>query len=289
MRWEGREGSDNVDDRRGKGGGAAPVMGGGILVLIIGALITYLSGGNPLEFLVDQAQNQGQQAVGVGQGDPQAGPREDEPLFQMSRVILKDTEEVWKRLYPKISRGQPYREPTLVTYDARVKTEGCGNAGAQAGPFYCGADNSVYIDLSFFKELEEKFNAPGEFAFAYVIAHEVGHHVQNQLGLLSQVQRQKSNEMSVRLELQADFLAGVWAHHAQKQYQILEPGDIESGMNAAKQVGDDMIMKNAGVRPVPENFTHGSSAQRVKWFTLGLKTGDPSKMMDLFDLPYEAL
>jgi predicted metalloprotease len=196
---------------------------------------------------------------------------------------------VWQDLFPKISGGQPYQDAGLVIYDARVDTRGCGSASSSAGPFYCGGDGKVYIDLSFFEELQTKFKAPGEFACAYVIAHEVGHHVQNLLGLLSKVQRQQDNELSVRLELQADFLAGVWAHHAQRKMKILEEGDIESGLNAAKAVGDDTIMKNAGVRPVPDAFTHGTSAQRMRWFTLGLKTGDPSRMNDLFELPYEEL
>lgn len=286
MRWEGREGSENVDDRRGMRG-AAPVMGGGILFLIIGAIIVKLMGGNPQQFLQQQAQQQ--QAAQLDVEDGQRGARADDPLAQMSSVVLRDTEQVWQQLYPKISKGRTYQEPTLVLYDARVETRGCGNAPSSAGPFYCGADSSVYIDLSFFEELKTRFHAPGEFACAYVIAHEVGHHVQNQLGLLRQVQSRESNELSVRLELQADFLAGVWAHHAQKKFQILEQGDIESGINAAKAVGDDTIMKNAGVRPVPEKFTHGTSAQRMRWFTLGMKTGDPERLMDLFDMPYEEL
>jgi predicted metalloprotease len=164
------------------------------------------------------------------------------------------------------------------------------------GPFYCGGDSKVYIDLSFFKELQTKFKAPGEFAMAYVIAHEVGHHIQNQIGLLGQVQRKQqqvpqaeSNRLLVRLELQADFLAGVWAHHAQRMKGILESGDVESGIRAAAAVGDDTIMKNAGRRVVLDAFTHGSASQRMRWFVLGLETGDLSRMNDTFELPYEEL
>ncbi len=291
MRWEGREGSDNVEDRRGMGRKGAPMVGGGILFLIIGAIITYLSGGDPLNFLMQNAGQQGQQAAvdaGVG-GEGERGPRPDDRQYEFSRVILKDTEIVWAELYPKISGGRPYNPPRLVVYDGQVETRGCGDSDSSAGPFYCPADSKVYIDLAFFRELAEKFRAPGEFAQAYVIAHEVGHHVQNQLNILMPTQRSRDNEQSVRLELQADFLAGVWAHHAQRKFNSLEPDDIKSGLNAAKQVGDDTIMRNAGVRPVPDAFTHGTSDQRMRWFALGLKTGDPSRMNDVFDLPYDKL
>ncbi|MFO0940931.1 MAG: neutral zinc metallopeptidase [Pirellulales bacterium] len=290
MRWEGREGSENVDDRRGSGGSrGAPVVGGGILVLIIGAIMTYLSGGDPLGFLIQNAGQPGQQAaVDVDNGGPQ-GPRPDDREKEFSSVILRDTEIVWAELYPKISGGKPYRPTTLVVYTGADQTRGCGGADASVGPFYCPADRSVYIDLSFFGELSEKFGAPGEFARAYVIAHEVGHHVQNELNILLPTQRTQDNEKSVRLELQADFLAGVWAYHAQKKFHSLEPDDIKSGLNAAKQVGDDTIMRNAGVRPVPERFTHGTSEQRMRWFALGMKTGDPRRMNEVFDLPYDQL
>lgn len=286
MRWQGRESSTNVEDRRGMRK-AAPMMGGGLLFIVIGALITYLMGGNPAQFVQQQVEQQKQQAAQVEQLAD--GPREDEPLFQMSSVVLRDTEVVWQKLFPTIANGRPYNKPKMVIYDANVETRGCGEATSAAGPFYCGADDTVYIDLAFFKELRTRFKAPGEFACAYVIAHEVGHHVQNELGLLREVQMQRDNKTLVRLELQADFLAGVWAHHAHKQFQILEPGDIESGINAAKQVGDDTIMKNAGIRPVPDSFTHGTSEQRMRWFVYGLKTGEPHRMNECFDLPYEQL
>jgi uncharacterized protein len=286
MRWEGRERSQNVEDRRGMRG---PIVGGSIITVIIGLIITVMNGGDPMKLLQQLLQQPPAQA-GRGElaGEPDA-PRPDDPLAEFSSVILRDTELVWRELFPKISGGQAYQDAGLVIYDARVDTRGCGSASSQVGPFYCGADGKVYIDLQFFNELQTKFKAPGEFACAYVIAHEVGHHVQNLLGLLEQVQRKQDNQLSVRLELQADFLAGVWAHHAQKKFKILEEGDVESGLNAAKAVGDDTIMKNAGVRPVPDAFTHGTAAQRMRWFALGMKTGDPRRMNDLFELPYEEL
>jgi uncharacterized protein len=288
MRWEGRERSQNVDDRRGMKG---PAVGGGILVIIVGAIIALLNGANPLGVVMNAQQQiqQQQQQAPVGLEEGERGPRADDKLAEFCSVVMRDTEKVWEEIFPKLSGGQPYQPATLVLYDARVETRGCGNASSSAGPFYCGGDGGVYIDLSFFNELQTKFKAPGEFACAYVIAHEVGHHVQNLLGMLKQVQRQQDNQMLVRLELQADFLAGVWAHHAQKKFKILEEGDIESGINAAQQVGDDTIMKNAGVRPVPDSFTHGTSQQRMRWFVLGLKTGDPRRMNDLFELPYDEL
>lgn len=242
-----------------------------------------------MKFLQQQAQQPAANAGNDGQAAQPGAPRPDDAIAEFSSIILRDTEVVWKELFPQISGGQPYREAGLVLFDGRVDTRGCGSASSQVGPFYCGADGKVYIDLAFFNELQTKFKAPGEFACAYVIAHEVGHHVQNLLGLLEQVQRKQDNQLSVRLELQADFLAGVWANHAQKKFNILEEGDIESGLNAAKAVGDDTIMKNAGVRPVPDAFTHGTSAQRMRWFVLGLKTGDASRMNELFELPYEEL
>lgn len=283
MRWEGREGSKNVEDRRGMRG---PVIGGSIITVIIGLIITIMNGGDPMK-LLQQLQQQPAANVGANPGKP--GTRPDDKLAEFCSVILKDTELVWDRLYPQISGGDEYQHAGLVYYDHRVDTQGCGNASSAAGPFYCGGDGKVYIDLSFFEELRTKFKAPGEFAMAYVIAHEVGHHVQNQLGLLQKVQQRQDNKLLIRLELQADFLAGVWAHHAQKERKILEEGDIESGLKAANAVGDDTIMKNAGIRPVPDSFTHGTSAQRMHWFMLGLKTGDARRMNDLFELPDEEL
>lgn len=291
MRWQGREKSKNVEDRRGLKG---PVVGGGLLIVIIGAIFALLNGGNPLQ-IFQQVGVQLQQQGAAGKADPAQGPRPDDKLAEFSSVVFKDTEDVWNRLFPATFQ-QPYKEPGLVLFNGRVETRGCGVASSGVGPFYCGGDGKVYIDLSFFDDLQTKFKAPGEFACAYVIAHEVGHHVQNLLGILGKVQNEQrrlpeveSNRLLVRLELQADFLAGVWAHHAQRMKGILESGDIESGIKAAAAVGDDTIMRNAGRHPVPDAFTHGTSAQRMRWFMLGLETGDPNKMMDLFDLPYESL
>lgn len=292
MRWQGREGSKNVEDRRGLKG---PVMGGGLLIVIIGAIIALMNGANPLQVFQQAGVQLQQQAPAGGNARPADGPRPDDKLAEFSSVIFKDTEDVWNRVFPEAFQ-QPYKEPGLVLFDGRVETRGCGTASAAVGPFYCGGDSKVYIDLSFFNELQTKFKAPGEFACAYVLAHEVGHHVQNLLGILGKVQGQQrsasqieSNRLLVRLELQADFLAGVWAHHAQRMKGILESGDIESGIKAAAAVGDDTIMRNAGRNPVPDAFTHGTSAQRTRWFLLGLETGDLNKMMDVFDLPYDQL
>jgi len=292
MRWQGREQSKNVEDRRGMKG---PVMGGGLLIVIIGAILALLNGANPLQIFQQVGVQLQQQAPAGGPGDVANGPRPDDKLAEFSSVIMKDTEDVWNRIFPAAFQ-QPYKEPGLVLFDGRVETRGCGAASSAVGPFYCGGDSKVYIDLSFFNDLQTKFKAPGEFACAYVLAHEVGHHVQNLLGILGKVQNQQrqlpqleSNRLLVRLELQADFLAGVWAHHAQRMKGILESGDIESGINAAGAVGDDTIMRNAGRNPVPDAFTHGTSAQRTRWFLLGLETGDLNKLMDPFDLPYEDL
>ncbi|MBX3421730.1 MAG: zinc metallopeptidase [Pirellulaceae bacterium] len=293
MRWQGREGSKNVEDRRGLRG---PVMGGGLLIVIIGAIFALLSGANPLQVMQQvgvqlQQQNAGQLA---DDADPH-GQRPDDTLAEFSSVVFKDLEDVWNSLFPE-HFNRPYQMPGLVLYDGNVETRGCGVAGSAVGPFYCGGDSKVYIDLSFFNELQTRFKAPGEFACAYVIAHEVGHHVQNQIGWLEKVQREQqtlskveSNRLLVRLELQADFLAGVWAHHAQRMKGILESGDVESGLRAAAAVGDDTIMRNAGQRVVLDAFTHGSSEQRMKWFSLGLRTGDLNHLMDMFELPYDEL
>ena len=247
-------------DRRGLKG---PAVGGGLLIVIIGAIIALMNALNPLQ-VVQQAGVQLQQQVPAGgNAGPADGPRPDDKLAEFSSVILKDTEDVWNRLFPA-AFNRPYKEPGLVLFDGRVETRGCGSASSAVGPFYCGGDSKVYIDLSFFNELHTKFKAPGEFACAYVIAHEVGHHVQNLLGILGDVQNRQrnvsqveSNRLLVRLELQADFLAGVWAHHAQRMKGILESGDVESGLKAAAAVGDDTIMRNAGRHPVPDAFTHG--------------------------------
>ncbi|CDZ75600.1 putative metalloprotease [Peptoniphilus sp. ING2-D1G] len=272
MKWRGREGSSNVDDRRGRGvrGGAGLGIGG----LIIVALFTLLTGGD----LGDVIGNiSGMSGPAIEQRyEP---TQQEEELAQFSKVVFKDTEDVWNGLFEQM--GEEYVEPGMVLYTGSVNS-GCGYASAQIGPFYCPADSKVYIDLSFYKDLNNKFGASGDFAFAYVIAHEVGHHVQNLYGISSQVQslRQKLsqteyNKYSVAMELQADYLAGVFAAH-QRDKGYLDVGDIEEAMNAASQIGDDNIQRQTQGYVVPDSFTHGTSAQRREWFERGYNAGDLS-------------
>jgi uncharacterized protein len=271
MLWKGRRQSENVEDRRGITGRAATIGGGlGALALTI---IVLLLGGNPKDVLqnLQTSQNPGQEQTRVLTA-------EEKEMGEFTAVILADTEDVWKQVFQQ--DGRQYREPKLVLFSGATDSA-CGNAQSASGPFYCQGDEKVYIDLSFFQEMQQRLGARGDFAWAYVIAHEVGHHVQNLLGVMEQVRekqqgltQQQANQLSVRVELQADFLAGVWAHHAQRMKNLLEEGDIEEGMNAAAAVGDDRIMKREQGYVVPDAFTHGTSAQRARWFTLGLKTGD---------------
>lgn len=273
MKWQGRRQSSNVEDRRSMGGPRMAVGGGaGLLILVV---IVILLGGNPQALLQGLPQGPGGPAGG---GGPVASTPEDEARAEFVSVVLADTEDVWRELFA--SRGDAYVEPSLVLFRDGVRS-GCGMAGSEVGPFYCPADSKVYIDLGFFDELAGRFDAPGDFAQAYVIAHEVGHHVQHLMGITEQVERQRGrlseaemNELSVRLELQADFLAGVWAHHAQRTKGILEPGDIEEGLGAASAVGDDTIQRRTQGRVVPDSFTHGTAEQRVRWFRRGFQTGD---------------
>jgi predicted metalloprotease len=218
---------------------------------------------------------------------------EEEKLAHFSKVIFKDTEVVWSDLFSGM--GKTYQKPVLVLFSGQVNSA-CGQADTAVGPFYCGGDARVYIDLSFYRDMQRKLNAPGEFARAYVIAHEVGHHVQRLLGYSQRAHETKSagnkaeaNRASVRLELQADYLAGVWAYHGQKRYHFLEPGDIATAMNAAFQIGDDRLQKQARGYVVPDSFTHGTSKQRQRWFKQGLQTGDVGAARQLFDTPYEDL
>lgn len=281
MQWAGRRESANVEDRRGLPvGGMA--MGGGSLLLVV---IYLLLGGDPGAIL--------QQAPPQQRVAPQQGAGDDEAKKFVS-VVLADTEDVWGELFRK-QVGREYRQPRLVLFSGRVQSA-CGLAGTAVGPFYCPMDERVYLDLSFFDELRRRFKAPGDFAAAYVIAHEVGHHVQRQLGSMERVNaargsvnRAEANQMSVRLELQADFLAGVWAHHAQRTKQIIEQGDLEEALGAAAAVGDDRIQRQTRGEVVPDAFTHGSSEQRVRWFRKGFESGDLSKMDELFELRYESL
>lgn len=295
MRWQGEQGSKNMEDARGARG-TAMVGGGGILVVILAVVFTLLRGGDPQQALqvgVQQLQQQQRQAAAAIETQGNINPEEDE-AYQFTSVVLRYTEDVWNQLFPQLI-GKDYQEPKLKVFRGVVDSA-CGQASSAVGPFYCPGDMKVYLDLSFFDELRTKFNAGGDFACAYVIAHEVGHHVQNLLGLSMDVQRQQArsskveaNNLSVRLELQADFLAGVWAHHAQKQMRILEDGDIGEAIRAAQAIGDDTLQRQAQGRVVPDAFTHGTSEQRIRWFSHGLKTGNLEDLNLLFSLPYEEL
>lgn len=280
MKWEGRSGSGNVDDRR-MSGGAKMAAGGGLGAIVL-VVLTLLMGGDPSAIL------QG----GGGGGDTSPPSAEEQKIAQFVSVVLKDTEDVWSDVFRRA--GRTYQMPVLVLYRGSTPTA-CGSGQAAMGPFYCPADNKLYIDLSFYDEMRTKYKASGDFALAYVVAHEVGHHVQNLLGYSdrvhqarSRVSKEEYNQLSVRLELQADFLAGVWAHHTHRQKNVLEAGDIEEAMAAAAAVGDDRLQKQSRGYAVPDSFTHGTSAQRARWFRLGLETGDMTKG-DTFNIPYESL
>ncbi|MEE4378539.1 MAG: neutral zinc metallopeptidase [Candidatus Competibacteraceae bacterium] len=271
MRWRGGRRSSNVEDRRGRRVSGRKA-GGGIGVIII-VLIAMYFGVDPNLIL----NLTGQTSSSVSpQPQRQASPEEQQQVEFVS-VVLGDTEDTWHALFQQL--GRTYQEPTLVLFSDAVESA-CGFAQSAVGPFYCGADQKVYIDLSFFRDLETRFQAPGDFAQAYVIAHEVGHHVQNLLGISQKVQSARSrasetqgNQLSVRQELQADCFAGVWAHHADKARQILERGDIEEALNAASSIGDDRLQRQARGHVTPDSFTHGSSAQRVRWFKRGIESG----------------
>jgi uncharacterized protein len=283
MKWEGREQSENVEDRRGMTGRAGmAVGGGGLLILLIATLLGFDPG------KIAQLIGGGQGGGGQQQRDPNWKPTpEEEKLADFTKTIFRDTEIVWGELFTKM--GKRYENPTLVLFSGSV-TSACGMADEAVGPFYCPGDSKVYIDLEFYTDMQRKLSAPGEFARAYVVAHEVGHHVQRLLGFSTDRSNDgDSNRASVRLELQADYLAGVWAYHGQKRFNFLEPGDVETAMNAALQIGDDRLQKKAMGRVVPEKFTHGSSKQRQKWFMQGLKTGNVSQAKLLFELPYGEL
>ncbi len=268
MKWQGRQGSDNVEDRRGMSTGKMAI-GGGIGTIVI-VLVVLLLGGDPSALL-----NQTESSTTTT--EPYQGTAEEEELANFARVVLKDTETVWSKIFEQ--SGSTYRMPTLVFFGSQVQSA-CGYASASSGPFYCPGDEKVYIDLDFCNDLKTKFGAYGDFAVAYVIAHEIGHHVQNLLGILSQVNDQRSkmsetsaNKLLVRLELQADFLAGMWAHYEEGQ-GYLETGDIEEAMNAAAAVGDDVLQKKYQGRVYPDSFTHGTAEQRRSWFAKGYQTGD---------------
>ena len=264
MRWQDLKRSTNVQDRRGMRAGV-PITGGvGLIVVLI---IAALTGVNPLQLIGGGAP------AGGGEGPPA-----DDPMRDFVSAVLGSTEETWTQLFS--AAGQTYREPALVIFSGATSS-GCGTGQSAMGPFYCPLDQTVYIDLTFYNDLRQRLGAPGDFAQAYVIAHEVGHHVQNLLGTMEQVQSMRSrqgeaaaNEMSVRVELQADCYAGLWAHHAQRARQILETGDVEEALGAAAAIGDDRLQRQSQGTIVPESFTHGTSEQRVRWFRQGLERGD---------------
>ncbi len=272
MRYQGQERSKNVEDRRGNAVRVGTGIGIGTIILI---LLVSLFGGDPTALLQQiQSQNQQTQVQQRGQFS-----QEEEQLAELVSVTLKYTEDVWHDVF-RNQLGRRYQEPKLVLFTGKVQSA-CGFASAATGPFYCPADYKLYIDLSFYRDLRDRFKAPGDFAMAYVVAHEVAHHVQNLLGYTRQVQSQKGrisqkayNDLSVRLELQADFLAGVWANHAHKRFKILEQGDLQEAMNAAHAIGDDRIQMQSRGYVVPDSFTHGTSEQRMRWLRKGLETGD---------------
>jgi predicted metalloprotease len=275
MRWKGGRRSQNVEDRRGMSMGRGAAVGGvGGLGLLIIVVLYLLLGGDPSQ-LVEQMPAGGGPSASTSTGPPPPGQEE---LADFVSVVLADTEDTWNPIFASI--GRQYQEPKLVLYSDQVRSA-CGMAGAAMGPFYCPADQKLYIDLSFYDELQRRFRAPGDFAQAYVIAHEVGHHVQNLLGINDEIQamqrgvsRTEANQLSVRLELQADCLAGVWGYHTQRARDMLEAGDLEEAINAASAIGDDRIQRESTGRVAPDSFTHGTSAQRVKWFRTGFESGD---------------
>ena len=277
MKLTGRRESSNVDDRRGKSTTTkAGLSLGGIAVV---ALMAWLSGGNPLEAVMQEVVNSTTQtSVTTESYTPTA---QEEELATFSKQILASTEDIWTEQFKKM--GKTYQPPTLVLFSGSVQS-GCGGATASSGPFYCSADQSVYIDLSFFSSMKQQLGADGDFAYAYVIAHEVGHHVQYLLGTLDKAHNQmsrlsesESNKISVRLELQADFYAGVWGYHENNKFKSLEDGDIEEALKTAKVIGDDYLQKQAYGTTMPESFNHGTSEQRNRWLKKGLTTGDISK------------
>jgi uncharacterized protein len=269
MRLEGRPGSRNIEDRRGMG--ATLPIGGGIGGLVLVLLFSALTGQNPLD-LINSGTSGEPETVGT------SGVREDDPQGQFVARVLGDTEETWRQVFGE--RGEAYAPPILVLFTGATRSA-CGTGSAAMGPFYCPVDRKVYLDLSFFRDLDERFGAPGDFAQAYVIAHEVGHHVQTMTGVSERVSATRgrvgeadANALSVRQELQADCFAGVWGFYAAKR-SLLEPGDTEEGLRAASAIGDDRLQQRAQGYVVPESFTHGSSAQRVEWFRRGLESGKP--------------
>src|SRR6185503_17504435 len=269
MRWEGRRESGNIEDRRGMGMGVGLPLGGGVGGLVLLLLISWLTGTNPLDLISTTSVPQ-DQSVGT------TGVRDDDPQAKFISVVLADTEDTWRDTFRQ--RGQAYVPPVLVLFNGATQSA-CGVGRSEVGPFYCPADRKVYLDLSFFRELDERFGAPGDFAQAYVVAHEVGHHIQNLLGIAESVTAarersddRQSNALSVRLELQADCFGGVWGHYAATR-GVLVAGDADEGLNAAAAIGDDRLQRVGRGQVSPETFTHGSSADRVRWLRRGLDGG----------------
>jgi hypothetical protein len=283
MRLDGRRESSNVEDRRGMSGGAKAGLGIGGIIMV--ALMAWLAGGDPLSAVMQEVQNGGLGSLTGTNTEVEEGQREftqeEQELAKFSTQILAGTEDVWTEIFRQ--NGAQYQVPKMVLYTGGVQTA-CGQGSAQMGPFYCSGDQKLYIDLSFFTTMKKSLGADGDFAYAYVIAHEVGHHVEYLTGTLQKVHQQMSklpqaeaNKLSVRLELLADFYAGVWAHHDNKRFGSLEDGDIEEAIQCAQVIGDDYLQKKAQGYAVPESFNHGTSKQRMKWFKLGLETGDITK------------
>lgn len=278
MQWEGRRGSVNVEDRRGQGGSLSGrggcTLGGGIGMIIL-VLAFWLMGGNPLQLL---GLLEGGQSPSSGYVQNYVPSAQEDSLARFVSVVLADTEEAWTQIFRQM--GKTYRKPTLVLFTGYT-TSACGTAQSATGPFYCLKDEKIYVDLSFFHQMETQFRAGGDFAYAYVIAHEVGHHVQKLLGTLDQVHtlmarsnQRTGNDLSVRLELQADFYAGVWANQTERLFQSLDSGDIDEALRAASAIGDDRLQEEAQGYSVPDSFTHGTSQQRHDWFYKGYRTGD---------------
>jgi predicted metalloprotease len=287
MRWQGGEQSDNLEDRRRMGGRGMAIGGGGLLLLVVLGLI---AGVDPqqLNQLIGQAQGPG------APGEERELTPAEEQQREFMATVLRFTEVVWTEQFQQA--GERYEPPKMVLFSDQVET-GCGVAPAAVGPFYCPQDKTVYLDPTFFTELQESLGgSASEFSQAYVIAHEIGHHVQNLLGYASLVDQKRRtlpkeefNQWSVRLELQADYLAGVWAHYGQQKFNFIEPGDVDTAITSANAIGDDRLQKRSSGFTSPENYTHGTSEQRVRWFKLGLKTGDLGKLKDLFEMPYDRL
>lgn len=273
MQWRGRRESSNIEDRRRMGGGGPARMGGiGGAGAIVVVLIAVLLGVDPSQFLGPDGFG------GGGSGTPVELTAEDKAEGQFVSVVLADTEEIWARVFQD-QLGQTYNPATLVLFKDATRSA-CGGASEATGPFYCPMDRKVYLDTGFFTTLHQRLGAGGDFAAAYVVAHEIGHHVQDELGILSQandvrqrVSQEESNAISVRIELQADCLSGIWAREAARTLGVIERGDLEEAVNAAKQIGDDTLQRNAGQRPMPHTFTHGTSEQRSRWFMIGLQSG----------------